>query len=205
MRPSNRIILSVIAVLIGSTGAPALAGQPGAAREPGLHALVTGLAKITDHKTATAMKQVYREHFGRPVYVSKWSTQEWGLFQRSRDTALIAINRQVAREPGERPPSAATLLKQIKAEHQATDRQSHIRVGAPVITTALREPHGWLLDPAELGGRTANLPGRLLNAAPGHGGDVWFVEHGSGHVAAYSTSELKAANASGKPSLWLGH
>jgi hypothetical protein len=50
---------------------------------------------------------------------------------------------------------------------------------------------GMVVNPSYLANRTAG-PGVIVAVVPGHGGDVWFVDHADGRRAAYTVLELDA-------------
>jgi len=48
-----------------------------------------------------------------------------------------------------------------------------------------------LVSPKHLEARRANSEGIVLGALPGHGGDVWMVQHVGGQLAAYCFTEFE--------------
>ena len=61
-----------------------------------------------------------------------------------------------------------------------------------VRTTELGETKGMMVVQRHLQCRKEGVAGVVLNAIPGHGGDVWFVQHeGSEDVGAYVFDELE--------------
>ena len=66
-----------------------------------------------------------------------------------------------------------------------------MKAGDMVKTVVMLETaDGILVVKKHLDARRANCKGRLLNWVPGHGGDVWFVQHESDDIAAYSITEF---------------
>lgn len=55
----------------------------------------------------------------------------------------------------------------------------------------LNEPHGMLLGANALENRAPSTVGSIMLPAPGHGGDVYFVKHDEGVVAAYCWDEFE--------------
>ena len=49
---------------------------------------------------------------------------------------------------------------------------------------------GMAIAQRHLDTRMPNCEGTVKGYVPGHGGDVWFVEHPDGAVAAYSITEM---------------
>jgi hypothetical protein len=63
-----------------------------------------------------------------------------------------------------------------------------------VRTTELGETQGMTIHERHLACRQAGLMGEVVGYVPGHGGDVWFVQHdGSTDVGAYCFTELEKA------------
>lgn len=56
---------------------------------------------------------------------------------------------------------------------------------APDATT------GMLISPKNLAARRCGAEGTVLGFVAGHGGDVWWVEHRDGSVAAYCFTEIE--------------
>lgn len=65
-------------------------------------------------------------------------------------------------------------------------------VEGEVVQTAdkLSSTDGMLIAQKYLDQRQANAMGTLKSYVPGHGGDVWFVEHINGEIAAYAVNEF---------------
>jgi hypothetical protein len=75
------------------------------------------------------------------------------------------------------------------------DLQS-LRPGLRVrIDATLGHTTGMIIAPEILANRRAGASGTLRAYVPGHGGDVWFVEHKGGAVAAYAYNEFEADDA----------
>lgn len=49
---------------------------------------------------------------------------------------------------------------------------------------------GFLIHPKHLSARRSNTEGILHSYVPGHGGDVWFIQHDDDSVGAYSITEF---------------
>jgi len=58
------------------------------------------------------------------------------------------------------------------------------------VKPALESTDGMLINCKHLDVRRPNATGRYIGWVPGHGGDVWWVEHDDGIVAAYSYNEI---------------
>ena len=66
-----------------------------------------------------------------------------------------------------------------------------LRQGMRVKTVPrLHSTDGLLVHQKHLAARDNNKVGTLINWVPGHGGDVWFVEHEDSSIAAYSFTEF---------------
>jgi hypothetical protein len=55
----------------------------------------------------------------------------------------------------------------------------------------LGETTGFLIKEKNLKTRKPNTKGKYIGFVPGHGGDVWWIEHENGDVAAYCFDELE--------------
>lgn len=62
--------------------------------------------------------------------------------------------------------------------------------GDEVITLDLESTEGMIVPGRLIESRKANMPGVIIGYVPGHGGDVWYVDHFAEAQAVYSTSEL---------------
>lgn len=63
-----------------------------------------------------------------------------------------------------------------------------------VTIDKLESTDGMMIAAKHLNERRPGTPGQLLDYVPGHGGDVWFVEHEGAAVAAvYSLAEMREA------------
>ncbi len=61
-----------------------------------------------------------------------------------------------------------------------------VESGLKIRTAAvLGGTDGMLVKPRYLTARKPGAEGEVHSFVPGHGGDVWFVDHGQGSVAAY--------------------
>lgn len=61
----------------------------------------------------------------------------------------------------------------------------------PVVTSyKLGNTEGMLINPKHLNNRKPNTKGIIHAYVPGHGGDVWFIEHSDNDIAAYSITEF---------------
>jgi hypothetical protein len=68
-----------------------------------------------------------------------------------------------------------------------------LRPGLRVRTaTTLGDTTGMIIAPKILANRRPGASGTLRSYVPGHGGDVWFVEHAGGDIAAYAYDEFEA-------------
>jgi len=69
---------------------------------------------------------------------------------------------------------------------------NHVKAGLPVTTNAeLGETKGMLISAKNLSLRRPSAQGTVLGHVPGHGGDVWWVEHEKDVVAAYCFDEFE--------------
>ena len=66
-----------------------------------------------------------------------------------------------------------------------------VKVGLKVKITKLRSTSGMMIHPKRLAVRKAGAKGTVLGYVPGHGGDVWWIEHVDGQVGAYCYDEFK--------------
>ena len=64
-------------------------------------------------------------------------------------------------------------------------------IGQSVKTVGvLHATTGMLIAPKHLVVRAPDAEGVIKGFVPGHGGDVWWVEHENGDIAAYSVGEM---------------
>jgi hypothetical protein len=71
-----------------------------------------------------------------------------------------------------------------------------IRIGMQVKTCSeLLSTDGMMINPKHLVTRTVDALGTIKGYVPGHGGDVWWVEHEDGSIAAYAFEEFEVADA----------
>ncbi len=71
---------------------------------------------------------------------------------------------------------------------------AEIYTGLRVKVVRLRKTTGMLIASKHLNVRAAGKTGTVRGWVPGHGGDVWFVQHdNSDEIGAYSFTELKKA------------
>ena len=69
-----------------------------------------------------------------------------------------------------------------------------INKGMKVKTTKLGKTIGLCIMEKHLSVREAGITGTVLNPVPGHGGDVWFVQHDNSEVVgAYIINEFEPA------------
>jgi hypothetical protein len=67
-----------------------------------------------------------------------------------------------------------------------------VQPGIRVRITTLETTKGMMIAPKHLSVRQAGLTGVVKTWVPGHGGDVWFVQHdGSEEVGAYCFTEME--------------
>jgi hypothetical protein len=70
-----------------------------------------------------------------------------------------------------------------------------VKPNMKVRTTKLYETTAMLIKKKHLEVRKAGITGTVLSYVPGHGGDVFFVQHdGSEYIGAYCFNELEPAN-----------
>ena len=66
--------------------------------------------------------------------------------------------------------------------------------GTPIITNAqLESTEGMFVVARHLDARKTNILGTIKGYVPGHGGDVYYVEHEPGDVAVYCYTEFEYA------------
>lgn len=66
----------------------------------------------------------------------------------------------------------------------------HLRIR----TVKLGDTKGMFIKPRHLDCRREGVIGTVLSYVPGHGGDVWFVQHdGSDEIGAYVFDEMELA------------
>lgn len=72
------------------------------------------------------------------------------------------------------------------------DDVNEVKIGMKVVTTKLGETTGMLIKPRHLDCRSSGITGTVQSYVPGHGGDVWFVQHdGSEDIGAYCYTEFE--------------
>jgi hypothetical protein len=68
-----------------------------------------------------------------------------------------------------------------------------VKTGLRVRTVNLGTTKGMLIADRHILARCNGITGTVLQYVPGHGGDMWFVEHdGTGEIGAYCFDELEA-------------
>jgi len=65
-----------------------------------------------------------------------------------------------------------------------------VQPGMRVKVTCLHSTRGMLIATEDLNRRRLNATGTVQGFVPGHGGDVWWVQHDTGEVAPYSFDEI---------------
>ncbi len=71
---------------------------------------------------------------------------------------------------------------------------NEVKSGLRVKTTELGKTTGMMIAAEHLTVRATGVVGVVKNWVPGHGGDVWFMEHeGSNDVGAYAFNEFEPA------------
>ena len=68
-----------------------------------------------------------------------------------------------------------------------------VEVGLRIKTIKLHSTKGMMIKSHHLEVRKAGVEGVVKGYVPGHGGDVWWVEHDDGKVGAYCFNEFKPA------------
>ncbi len=69
-----------------------------------------------------------------------------------------------------------------------------VKQGLKVKVAKLDTTDGMMIAPHHLSCRSQGVTGTVKGYVPGHGGDVWFVEHDdSDDVGAYCFNELEVA------------
>jgi hypothetical protein len=66
-----------------------------------------------------------------------------------------------------------------------------VKEGIRVKTTNLKTTKGFLIHERYLMCRTTDVTGTVIGYVPGHGGDVWLVQHDGGNIGAYSYDEFE--------------
>ena len=67
--------------------------------------------------------------------------------------------------------------------------------GERVVVRRLGSTEGFLIHPRPMACRKVGAVGTATSYVPGHGGDVWFVQHDDGSVGAYCYDELESLDA----------
>ncbi len=69
---------------------------------------------------------------------------------------------------------------------------SKVTRGLLVRTKGVDKSTGGMLVPLKhLEARAEGVVGTVMNYVPGHGGDVWFVQHDTGEIAVYTFNEFE--------------
>jgi len=69
---------------------------------------------------------------------------------------------------------------------------NEIKPDLRVKTTKLNDTEGMLINQKHLAVRRESVTGTVKSYVPGHGGDVWFVQHdNSEEIGAYCYTELE--------------
>lgn len=72
-------------------------------------------------------------------------------------------------------------------------RLEDVRDNIRVRVVRLNEHKGWNIDQKNIKARQQGVEGLVIGCAAGHGGEVFWVSHGGGDIAAYSSDELEPA------------
>ncbi len=68
---------------------------------------------------------------------------------------------------------------------------NEVRPDIRVRITDLHSTIGMMIAPKYLEPRAVGAEGKVLSHVGGHGGDVWWVQHDAGDVAAYCFNEFE--------------
>lgn len=79
----------------------------------------------------------------------------------------------------------------VLANIQSEEKKILITKGAKVKVVKLEPIIGIFASEQLLNNRQVYAVGEVLSWVPGHGGDVWHVEHSDGSRAVYNTDELR--------------
>lgn len=160
-------------------------------------------------ESAAALKALYveaQEVMGRNPN-DRVTMAEVDAMNEARTAALLEIARQQHREAGSAVPDDAALRKKLAEALQAASRVSTAWMtnGAPVKITRLGSTGGILVKPEYLAARELG-EGTLKGWIPGHGGDVWWIEHANGSIGAYSIDEFGPKERPKAPAseVWIG-
>lgn len=67
-----------------------------------------------------------------------------------------------------------------------------VKQGMRIKTNAeLGETAGMMVGKTYIHARKASTPGIVKGFVPGHGGDVWWIEHEAGNIAVYCFDEFE--------------
>jgi hypothetical protein len=183
MRHLRWIPLLLTAPLLALIPGPSLAKRP-----PGLLRVVKAFRSARHRPTAASMQLRYRRAVKLMSRIPVTSNNI-GTLGRAQDSALVAINRQLAREQGKPVPSLAQMRSKLKRarDQRFQDRYSWLKQGTAVVTRS--------------GAR-----GTLDHYMMGSGGDAWAVRLDNGSRAALYVKDLRPAQPPRLRSygLWLG-
>ena len=59
------------------------------------------------------------------------------------------------------------------------------------VADKLGKPKGWMVDKKNINARRAGAEGLVIGCVAGHGGEVFWVSHGGGEIAVYTSDELE--------------
>ena len=68
---------------------------------------------------------------------------------------------------------------------------SNVKVGLEVRITKLGDTRGMNINTEYLETRTINATGIIVGYVSGHGGDVWWIDHGNKVIGAYAYDEFE--------------
>jgi hypothetical protein len=214
MTRSHTLVLAcsvVVAALLAPAGLHAFKGQrPGrrAAFRPEAQAVINAFRQVGTRGMSAEGRKTQYQRAAQLMMKTNVTYREIKSILRAETTALVEINKQLAREAGHKVPRHKILKRQItQARRERSEAKwKWLKPGAETLVGQLGSTTGMLVHDRHLKARQPNSRGTLLQWVPGHGGDVWAVKHASGDVAVYSVNEIKPA----KPvplkdyGLWLG-
>lgn len=199
------------AMLLAPAGLQAFKGQrPGrrAAFRPEAQAVINAFRQVGTRGIPAEGRKAQYQRATQLMMKTNVTYREIKSILRAETTALVEINKQLAREAGHKVPRHKILKQQLERARRARSeaKTKWLKPGAETLVGELGATTGMLVHKRHLTARQPNSRGTLLQWVPGHGGDVWAVKHASGDVAVYSVNEIKPA----KPvplkdyGLWLG-
>ena len=109
----------------------------------------------------------------------------------NRADAFLAASVPTPKAEPPAPPCEATSSVAPDTTIRFKNGSQYPSDGERVVVYRLGSTDGFLIHANNMANRKVGAVGTVTSYVPGHGGDVWFVEHDGGLVGAYCYDELR--------------